>query len=150
MSEELASALTFEELDDRLPNGFHDARIEKLDLDYVRRSARIVIQLCTGTPESNDPELRDSRRTATLKLTGLAYFAIEPPDSTSSFMRGERGIDASGYPEDPANFPVAPLQAVMPKNINCYRFFVHDWNSFIHIAAELVRFSWTDEEQPQK
>jgi hypothetical protein len=140
--------MTFEELDQTLPNGFHDAKIQKVGVDYAEHSAIIAIHLLVGMPDNANP---DEYRQATLKINGLCYCSIEPPDPTYPFLRGGAPISVAGYPEDPVTFPALnALLAVMPKDITCYRFFVHDWNSFIHIAAKDVQISWAEGEARTK
>ena len=115
-------------------------RIEGVAVDYARRSATMTMRLLIGTPESDD---QDQYRQAALDITGLCYFAIEPPDPTYPFTRTGSPINVAGYPEDPEKFPALKgLLPVLPKGVTCYRFFVHDWNSFIHIAARDVQLSW--------
>lgn len=136
--------MTFEDLDRELPNGFHDSKIESVAVDYARRSAMIAMRLLVGTPDSVD---QDVYRHATLEVSGLCYYAIDPPDPTYPFMRTGSAINVAGYPEDPEKFPALDgLLPVMPKDVTCYRFFVHEWNSFIHIAAKDVQLSWAGDE----
>jgi hypothetical protein len=40
--------MTFEELDQKLPNGFHDAKIRTITLDFVNRSIVIGMNLLVG------------------------------------------------------------------------------------------------------
>ena len=51
--------MTFEDLDNQLPNGFHDAALQSLKIDYVRGSAVLRMALDFGSPES--PERKDCR-----------------------------------------------------------------------------------------
>jgi hypothetical protein len=41
--------MTLDELAVSLPNGFHDAELKTLALDYERREARLVLDLWSGT-----------------------------------------------------------------------------------------------------
>jgi hypothetical protein len=137
-------AMTFEDLDRDLPNGFHDAKIESVTVDYVQRSAVIAMRLLVGTPTSAD---QDEYRGATLRVSGLCYYAIDAPDPAYPFMRTGSAINVAGYPEDPKEFPALDgLLPAMPKDVACYRFFVQEWNAFIHIAAMDVRLSWAGDE----
>ncbi|MGC1186468.1 MAG: hypothetical protein WA871_03655 [Candidatus Acidiferrales bacterium] len=132
--------MTFEELDRELPNGFHDAKIDSVAVDYPGRSAVIAIHVLFGPPATT---AQDEYREATLRVSGLCYYAIDPPDPTYPFMRAGSPINVAGYAEDPKTFPaVGGLLPVMPKDVTCYRFFVHDWNSFVHVAAKDVQLSW--------
>jgi hypothetical protein len=133
--------MTFEELDQALPNGFHDAMVRTITVDYAEQTAVIAMHLLVGIPGGPRP---DEYRQATLKVSGLCYFWIEPPDAAYPFLRGGSPIDVAGYPDDPEAFPALnALLPVMPKDTTCFRFFVHNWNSFIHIAARDAQISWT-------
>jgi len=50
---------------------------------------------------------------------------------------------------DPANADTLPslpdLSAKFPDGTWCYRFFVHDWNAFIYIAARDAQVTWVGE-----
>jgi hypothetical protein len=48
--------MTFDELDQQLQNGFHDAVIEAVALDYANRSAVITMQFSVGRPDGPDPD----------------------------------------------------------------------------------------------
>jgi hypothetical protein len=133
--------MTFEQLDEFLPNGFHDAMIEKIAIDYAQRSADLLMKLWVGTPDSANLE---EYRSATLNVTGLGYIAIDSPDPKYPFMRPGAALDVAGYSEDSESFPLEALRPAMPTAVSCYRFFVHDWNAFVHIAAEDVQLSWAD------
>ena len=134
--------MTFEQLDHDLPNGFHDAEIQKVIVDYAEHSAIIIMRLLVGTPHSANS---DEYRPATLKISGLYYYSIDLPNPKYPFVRGA-AINVAGCPEDPQTFPdLNSLLAMMPKGVTCYRFFVHEWNSFIHIAANDVQFSWLED-----
>jgi hypothetical protein len=138
--------MTFEELDDALPNGFHDAKVQKVAVDYVQRSVIMTMQLSVGTPDSANP---DEYRGATLDVSGLCYYSIEPPDPTYPFLRGGSPVNVAGYPEDAEKFPALnALLPAMPKDVSCFRFFVHDWNSFVHIAARDVQIEWGEDAGP--
>jgi hypothetical protein len=134
--------MTFEELEHILPNGFHDAKIERVAIDYVQRSASVLMQLLTGTPDSV-PDV--DYRAATLTFTGLGYLVIEPPDPTYPFMRRSAALNVAGYSEDPASFPCDAILADAPVKLTRCRFFVHDWNAFVHVAAEGMELSWIDD-----
>ena len=90
------------------------------------------------------PPNPDEYRQAILKIDGLCYFVVDPPDPTYPFLGVRSAINVSGYPEDPEKFAALNgLLSVMPKGVSCYRFFVHEWNSFIRIAGTEIQISWT-------
>ena len=131
--------MTFEELDQKYPNGFVDAEISSLTIDYQNRTATLHLSLRGNLPDSPD---RDRYDRAVLTLRGFYYFSIEPPDS--DHLSSPQGrIQVGGFPEDPSKFPLFEhLKPKLSADAFCCRFYVHDWNSFIHIAAESAGFSW--------
>lgn len=139
--------MTFEELDALYPNGFYDAYIDCLRVDYKNRAAELQLNLRRNPPDGPNA---DEYQRAVLVLRGFYYFVIEPPD-TDHLWYPARSIQINGSPEDTSQFPLFEhLKAKLPAGAFCCRFYVHDWNSFIHIAAKEVQLSWTisDEARP--
>lgn len=134
--------MTFEDLDRELPNGFHDAEIFSISLDYGGRTAVFEMAFWTGDIEGPN---REEYRRGTLFIRGLLYLSIDPPDPDYPFMDTGSSLSVAGYSEDPEQFPAMEnLVKVSGSKVNCYRFYVHDWNSFIHLAATDVQLSWSD------
>ncbi len=126
----------------RLPNGFDDAEITGLTLDYQDRTAKLQLNLRGSPPDSPN---RDEYQQAVLLLNGFYYFVIEPPDADHLWYP-QRSIQVNGYPEDASQFPL--FEHLKPKvsgDAFCCRFYVHDWNSFIHIAAKDAQFSLVED-----
>jgi hypothetical protein len=132
--------MTFEELDRRYDNGFVDAEITSVTIDYQSRTATLQMNLRGNQAASPNKQKYDR---AVLAVHGFYYFAIEPPD-TDHLSYGKRSeITVDGFPEDPGRFPLFEhMKTTLPIGAFCCRFFVHDWNSFIHIAAPNAEFSW--------
>jgi hypothetical protein len=134
--------MTFEELDQRFPNGFDDAEITGLTIDYSTRKATVQLNLRGNLPEKPNS---DEYRHAVLTLHRFYYFSIEPPDPDHLFSPERSKITVDGMPDDPHQFPLFErLRTTMPVGTFCCRFYVHDWNSFIHVAAQNAEFSWSD------
>lgn len=132
--------MTFEELDQRFPNGFDDAEITSLTVDYQGRVVKIQLNLRCNLPDSSN---RDEYTRAVLTVREFYYFSIEPPDADHLFYPGRSKITFDGLPEDPHTFPLfGHLKSKLPVGAFCCRFYVHDWNSFIHMAATDAEFSW--------
>ncbi len=132
--------MTFEELDARDANGLVDAVVLSITVDYQSRVASLGLNMRPNDPDSPDAELYAN---AMLTLRGFYYLSIESPDPArlSYPMRAEIVVD--GLPEDPDQFPLFErLKPTLPSSAFCCRFFVHNWNSFIHVAAEEADFSW--------
>jgi hypothetical protein len=132
--------MTFDELDTRFANGFDDARITAVTVDYGARRTTFQLDLRGSSPDSPD---RDVYASAVLTAREIYYLSIEPPAPDQIFAPGGDWIVVDGIPEDPHHFPLfAHLQPKLRPGAFCCRFCVHDWNSFIHVAAAEADFSW--------
>jgi hypothetical protein len=137
--------VTLEELEDNLPNGFHDAEIFSLELNYAAGTAKFRMNLLVGWPDDTKPE-RDSYQEASLVVRGLCFCSIDPPSSTYPFLPDGKPICVSGDPAKPDTLPSLPdLAAKFPSGAWCHRFFVTDWNAFIHIAGRDAEVTWVGE-----
>lgn len=131
--------MTFDELDSRFPNGLDDAEITALTVDYAERVATVRLCLRTNSPDSPD---RDLYTRAVLSVREIYYVSIEPPEADHLFGPKREKITVDGLPEDAQNFPLfEQIKPKLPAGAFYCRFFVHDWNSFIHIAAACADFS---------
>ena len=134
--------MTLDELNHRLPNGFHDAQIFSIELDYAAGTAKLHLSLLVGSPDDPPPQ-RDEYQEANLVVTGLCFCSIEPPFPSYPFLPDGRPVDASGDPAKSDHLPsLAALSAKCPPGTWYYRFFVSDWNAFIHIAARDAEVTW--------
>jgi hypothetical protein len=133
------------EIENSLPNGFHDAFLESVDVDYRSRRALIKLRLCIGDPDAAIQSEREAYKGAALELLNLVYLVIEGPDPRSKYAEANRlWIDGGEVKRDSA--PAAPVPVEqLPSDAFAYWFFVRDWNSFIHVAARDARLQWYSE-----
>ena len=123
--------MTFEEIQDSLPNGLHDAGINSISLDYLHRKVIFDLKIWTSDLEDEDPE---TYRRATLSFAPFLYCVIEGPDPRYPFATaGPSRIDAGSYKSEDAE--LGPLRASLPDGAFVCWFFVNNWISFIHVAA---------------
>ncbi|MCM3900340.1 MAG: hypothetical protein ND866_01395 [Pyrinomonadaceae bacterium] len=136
--------MTLEELADTLPDGFHDAQISSVSIDYIKREAKLIIDLSVGDPSSEKEELRDAYREGELKLSGLLYWVIEPPDANYPYRESKQlWVDAGALGS--ASFkPSVKLPEPLPAGAFASWIFVQDWNSFMFIAAMDASLVWND------
>jgi hypothetical protein len=135
--------MTFEDLDRRFPNGLDDAEITAIAVDYEKRLATLRLNMRGNPPDSSD---RDVYAPAVLRASGIYYVSIEPPDPEHLSHPKRDKITVDGLPEDPRDFPLLnDLKKKAATGAFCCRFFVHDWNSFIHIAAADAEFFWEND-----
>jgi hypothetical protein len=135
--------MTFEEVEQSLPNGFHDARLLHVSLDTVQRCA--TVKLSVHVSEKGDSD-RERYRTGVLKATSVCIFFMEPPDARYDFVLNGKGIGVSGDAVRLGQIPeMDPLLRQLPSGATAYRFFLEQWNSFFYLAAGEVAFSWDTE-----
>ena len=138
--------MTFEELDHELPNGFHDAKLHNLRIDYVGANMVLRTELDFGNP---DGPKREDYRVADLRVSGLYFCSVDPPDPNYRYVPHGVALNVSGDPAQPDTFPaLEKLSLTLPPGVSCFRFFVNEWNSFINIAARNVQVSWVETGTP--
>jgi len=85
--------MTFAQIAASLPNGFHDAELQRFEMDYVHRTLRFDLLVWIG--DMDDPRRRELYRQARLMLDVVAFLVIEPPDDNYPWLKaGRLRIDA--------------------------------------------------------
>src|SRR5258708_39678108 len=134
--------MTIEKLENSLPNGFHDAEIESIAVDYVSKRAVIKMRLHTGDPGAASEDEREAYKQADLLLSELFYFVIDPPDPTSEFKEKGSVWVSAGTPEK-EDAPLPPVAAgVLPGGGFAHLFFFIDLDSFFYVAAFHAVLEW--------
>jgi hypothetical protein len=139
--------MTLEELAHRLPSGFHDSTLRGLSIDYERRTLRLDVSLKVGDPDG-PREQRDDIRDAEVEISGVVFFVIDPPcpDPAYDFVSAGEvwigdGYETRSIPKFAEAIDEKLLNAV-PEGAFVQSFFVHDWNSFVHVAARDCAMKW--------
>lgn len=137
--------MTLDELYLTLPNGFHDAQLKRVILDYERGSASLTLDIWVGDLEGNPSEY-ELYRLSELTLEGLAFWIIGPPDPKYlSQASGSIRIDVHNI----ENVPLAIRQLPVPTGAFLNTIYVYDWNSFIYLAAQNARLTWLADAAPR-
>jgi hypothetical protein len=139
--------MTLAELEDSLPNGFHDSALKGLSIDYMRRTIRLDMSLKVG--DSDGPrEQRDDVRDAEIEVSGVVFFVIDPPSPAAGYdfkSPGELwvvdGYETRSIPAFTKKIDKELLDAVPPEAF-IHSFFVSDWNSYVHLAARDCSMKW--------
>lgn len=133
--------MTIAEIEQALPNGFHDAEIRTIRLDYVNRTASMEVSIWMDDLDVS-PEFQELYRDGVLEFEGLQSAILDPPDPRYPFAREEPlWVDLEDGPPDP---PI-PALAKLPQGSFVARFFVRDWNSWVTVAAKSASLRWTSE-----
>jgi len=130
--------MTFKDAEAQAPNGFHDAKIDALSLDFRLGALTLSMRILVGTPGSPDEEKYGA---AELRVNRLLFCAMEPPDPRYPFVPDGDSLGVSGADGLGDLASKADLVARLPPEASLYRFFVEQWNSFIYIAGSNIQLS---------
>ena len=128
--------MTFEEVEKTLPNGFHDAKIVQITLDYPAGTLLMTMQILVGVGQATE------YGPAELRANGLYFCFIDPPDPTYPFKPNGKGLRVCGDQEPRESPVIGDLLHELPEGVSVYRFYADRWNSFIHVAATDIQISW--------
>jgi len=131
--------VTLNELEAQLPNGFHDALLRSHSSEPGEQRAEFVLDVWVEDLDSSVMLEREPYRPAHLELFGLAYLVVDEPDPAYLAKSGAPlRIDACPADEN------ADRARQVPEGGFAGRFFVIEWNAFIHFAAREARLTWLD------
>jgi hypothetical protein len=134
--------MTFREVAASLPNGFHDAELQRFEMDYVHRQLRFDLAVWIG--DMDDERRRELYRPARLTLDTVAFLVIEPPDTNYPWLRpGPIRIDAGeGQPSQSSSaLPSTPV------GTSIAWMYLGEVNRYLFFSAGNVLLEWTGPEQ---
>jgi len=133
--------MTIDELAASLPNGFHDARLKAVSIDYVNCVATLELDVWIGELEAASYSEREKYRPGRVRLSGLIFWVCEPPGIGYPYDIG-RGLRIdTGTMQTLATPPSMPLPSA-PQECFINWIFVADWNAFIYVAARDALLTW--------
>ena len=142
----MIKTMTLAQIDEILPNGFHDAAIEQLTWNFQRNSAVLDIDFWAAAEEKD----REKRRRGRVELQGIIFLAVDPPQPRQLDPRPYRPsgtLQIDGMLTNEEIFPNLPqLLPKLPLGIEIFSLYVANWNSFIHIATEGANLTWLETE----
>ncbi len=140
--------MTFGELADTLPNGFHDSQLHRFEMDYMDR--RLILHVVVWIGDMDDAQGPETYRPARVTVENVAYLVIEPPDP--------RELEDSGYPwQEPGGIGFdtgegQPSQSdsilpKAPKGTTVTWMYMYDFNRFVFFAGGAATLEWTGIEE---
>jgi hypothetical protein len=133
--------MKLEEIEKLLPNGLHDAQIQRMGRDYESAELALKVRVLIGLPDQLYPD-RERYRTADIVFRGVYFCAVELPQPESTFQHP--GSLWFSYERMLPNVIPHSLAKTLPIGTQCYSLFVREWMSEMHVAAGDVDFSWSD------
>jgi hypothetical protein len=131
-------ALTLEEVEQTLPNGLHDAEVQRINIDYQQRTLTLDMEVWTGDMD-DPPDRREAYRGCQIKLTGLVFFIVEPPDARYPYRLSKKlRVDTT----DARKSLDSELIDSLPEGTFLRSFWVAEWNNCMHFAATSAELTW--------
>jgi hypothetical protein len=129
------------ELESTLDITFHDSLLRAMSTDFVRKTAVFILDVWVGHMAAPPGPERERRRVGRLELHDLQYLMVDPPDPRYDYrIQAPVDIDVcDADPEVASRYPIV-------EGVFAARFFVSNWNSFIHFAARSADLTWLDAE----
>ena len=135
--------MTLDEVAASLPNGFHDADIKSISIDYVAGTATFDLEVWVGDESAAKEEGREVYRAAVLILSDLLFCVIDPPDPRYEYYE-KKALWVDDASRGAASISTSvTLPTPLPENTFVYGFFVNNWNAFIHVAAMNARLEFS-------
>ncbi len=122
---------------------FHDAKLHKIKVDYDAQELTAEFTLCVGNPDAKTEEERERHRSGILKVSGLIFWVLQPPDNNKKTKEcGGLWLTDDGLIEEaPAETPKAVTSIPKPEAYGWYLYF-SDINAFGYLAARDAVFEW--------
>ena len=132
-----------------IEDSLHDAELERLSIDYIKRKAEFDLIIWIEYIEGR----RSIGRKGRLTFSGFVFCTVEPPRS-----RDIDEIMGGGYEEGPEITSSGPIEgiepdlsdellAILPDEAFTYFFYFSEWQACIYIAATDASFEWLEEQK---
>ena len=131
--------MTFQDIADSLPNGFHDAELKRFEMDYLQRRLRFDFDIWIG-----DKVHSEMYRAATVTLDDVAYLVIEPPEAS------DPGLDTAAICIDTGPGHLRQSGSILPQaptGTSATWMILHDLNRFLLFGAGSASIEWTGPEE---
>ena len=130
--------MTLTDVDRLLPNGFHDAYLLRFAADYVKATLSLDLDLWVGSPDAKTPAERERRKPGRIRISGLAWCVIAPPDVI--VRPNPRGFRIDAGPVSDLETP--PKLPAPPPGVFSWWFFVQNWNTSLYVAGREASIDW--------
>jgi hypothetical protein len=119
---------------------FHDARLRKIQIDYLKREITAELELSVGNPDGDTNEERERCRNGLLKISGLIYWAIEPPESNVTI--GPLWLASDGLIEEANTETAKKLRTILQPDFFAWYLYFSDINAYAYLVAKEAEFKW--------
>ncbi len=130
--------MTLTDVDRQLPNGFHDAYLLRFAVDYAKATLSLDLNLWVGSPDGRTLEERDAHKPGRVRISGLCWCVIAPPDT--AVRPNAQGFRIDAGPVSDLETP--PKLPALPSGVFSWWFFVQEWNTSLYVAGQSAALEW--------
>jgi len=120
---------------------FRDARLVAVSLDYRHDEAVTTWELCVGDPDDSMRSARERRRAGRLILSGVAFWAIDPPQALDT-RPGLPWLTAGGPLSEAPTEAGRQLACLLPAGASGWYFFFGSWKAHMYCGARRLTYEW--------
>jgi hypothetical protein len=135
--------MKIQEIEKKLPHGFHDAIIERIALDFSKRNAHVDLDIWVGNEESKEFSEKEKHRKGYLDFIDFEYLAVEPPNEIDFYKR-KKIIDIVHKDISKSNKFYYAMKENLPEGYLLFCFYMWTQSSLICFIAKEVEFNWID------
>jgi len=119
---------------------FHDATLHKIQIDYGRGEITAAFELSVGNPDGITGQERERRRNGVLQISGLVYWAQDPPESNVTI--GPLWLSAADLIEKATTMTARKLKPILSPQLFSWYFYFSNINAFAYLVAKEADFKW--------
>ena len=137
--------MTWADLEQRLPNGFHDARLDEISINYRDRTAVFELEFwaVVDWPKNSPAEVPELYRRGRLTFSGLLACTMDVPNGEYQVPDAcELWIDVAPADHTVLEHPSWPKESLPEGAFKRGFYFLNDSASFVHVAAQDIGFEW--------
>ena len=132
--------MRLKDVESKLPNGFHDAKINTISRNLKEELVEIHLDILSGLPD-DERDRQNEVRQGVLRIKGAKIVVVEEPDVDSPFAY-PGSVNFVLTEDEPGSIADSLL-----KKLNCechtYTFFIQEWLSNVKIVATDLEFTWS-------
>lgn len=131
-----------DEISKQLPNGFHDAILKSIFINYESDEILLSLDICIGIPDDPIEEMRDQYMSGKLEFFGIKFFISEAPEPIVPCQKNEELlINIEGIESLPEK-----IRSNLPKFNQTDSFavwiYINNFNCFLFICAQSAKFTF--------
>ncbi len=134
--------MNFRQIEDSLPNGFHDSFLKTVTVDYSNRTAKFEMEVWVGGSENSDT--MEYYRGIRIELQGLLMCVLDVPNQ--EFLEDKSvGMKTDSAPIDYMHCWPLPTELIPVDAFTGCLYFTAEANSAVTFVAANAIFEWLTE-----